>query len=324
MDDKILKNFILISNEIKCTIEPENVINQDENIIGDFTCIICLNIVINPKICSECDILICLKCIDDWQKRNINCPHCKKKFAEGRVNRQIINTLSRFKIKCNYIGCVEEIWYENIITHFNKCNYLLKKYACVKCHKEIISNLLDEQIKTHYYECFKGCSICGKVNIEKNHNTQCSVYSSTKCNNCEVEVPRSHTHDQCINNIKSKFTEMLLLKDEEYKLKLEIIGNDNQVNMNVLLDSVIKSKEEEVQEIKTKMFKVYDKSNKVSDELKKLNILLFRNLQIFDLIKIFTPDKLKCLCKEFGIPERGDDFQLATDLKSILNNYNLS
>jgi hypothetical protein len=140
--------------------------------------------------------------------------------------------------------------------------------------------------------------------------------TDTRCKHCEYQInPKSHTFDECVENIKTQQSLTLYVKEEEFENKLQLIEEKYQTETNKLLDSIHKSKDKEIQELKIKMLKVYDKSNKLSEELKNLNILLFKNLKTFDLVKIYSKDRLKLLCKEFGIPERGDEHQLASDLK---------
>ena len=47
--------------------KPERQISDEE--LQDVTCIICVDIIQNPKQCDKCANVFCEECIDDWLKK---------------------------------------------------------------------------------------------------------------------------------------------------------------------------------------------------------------------------------------------------------------
>ena len=54
-----------------------------------FLCNICLNIIINPKMCYECEDFFCSSCIDNYLSKKKECPTCRKTFEPMKIYRHI-------------------------------------------------------------------------------------------------------------------------------------------------------------------------------------------------------------------------------------------
>ena len=99
----------------------DNTIIKDElyNIFkNSIECSLCLNILINPVMCLNCQNAFCKKCIDNWSKKSQQCPNrCDNPNYQKSIGKNDI--LSKIKIKCK--GCGNPIEYENVDKHYNTC-----------------------------------------------------------------------------------------------------------------------------------------------------------------------------------------------------------
>ena len=95
------KNFTLDRNDAV----DANQINDD------FICLICLNVVLNPVHCGNCQALFCKTCVRKWIGRASikQCPkRCGngKEFKESALNRLIKNQLDAIVFRCpSDTGC---------------------------------------------------------------------------------------------------------------------------------------------------------------------------------------------------------------------------
>ena len=85
----------------------------------DIICPICTNILIEPQMCMNCQNTYCKRCIEDWSKKNNQCPNrCENPNYKRSLEKN--NTLSKLKFKCQ--KCGEEISYNNIESHLTNCS----------------------------------------------------------------------------------------------------------------------------------------------------------------------------------------------------------
>ena len=82
-------------------------------------CPLCLNILIDPIICMECQKVFCKKCIEGWSKKNKNCPNdiCKSPKYQVCIGKKEILTILKFKC----LKCGEQIGYFDAKNHHNIC-----------------------------------------------------------------------------------------------------------------------------------------------------------------------------------------------------------
>ena len=67
---------------------------QGREILDTFSCIVCLNIPINPYECNKCDVLFCEQCIKEYREKTFGslgrkCPYCKQNFEMRVMNRKL-------------------------------------------------------------------------------------------------------------------------------------------------------------------------------------------------------------------------------------------
>ena len=112
---------------------PFKNLNDRKEIVDEFLCIICLNLVNSPKICSNCDKLFCEDCLEKWFDVNSTdkCANCLDKFVAAKIQRIIIEILNKFEINCPAIPCSSKISNENLNNHLkNDCEYFEKEAKC--------------------------------------------------------------------------------------------------------------------------------------------------------------------------------------------------
>ena len=76
------------------------VINDDffKSIKEEITCSICLDIKIDPIMCTKCQNSYCSKCIKDWEKKSNQCPfkcdspsYATARVVKNLISKQILN-----------------------------------------------------------------------------------------------------------------------------------------------------------------------------------------------------------------------------------------
>ena len=117
-------------------IPSENLIEYD-NFISEFTCMICLGIVIKPLQLKCCDHLICFECLKLYIRSSCSaprCPLCKHSLIYTNPSKILMRLYSSLKIKC--ISCAITLKQEGYFDHvFNQCNNKENKdhNFCKKC-----------------------------------------------------------------------------------------------------------------------------------------------------------------------------------------------
>jgi hypothetical protein len=84
--------------DIRVELAPQQA-NKLCKIRSEFICIICHNVVWEPKECRHdgCDIMCCGRCIDEWWSLSETCPSCKNTDKFKKLNRNLKNQLQEYK-----------------------------------------------------------------------------------------------------------------------------------------------------------------------------------------------------------------------------------
>ena len=97
--------------------------------------------------CGKCSKLNCRACIDDWTKKQPDCPNCRSEYkAKEQPNLYVANLLKDFQFKCT--KCKETFAYRNQLRHENECSS--RKLTCPMCTEgnisasEIVSHLAEQ------------------------------------------------------------------------------------------------------------------------------------------------------------------------------------
>ena len=140
----------------------EELIINNKSIDDFYSCKICLNILLNPKMCYECENFFCGQCIDNFQIHNKNCPNCRQPFVEMKILKHFKLILNQMTIKCP-LKCEDNINYENVESHIKSCKNAPKLNKFKLCQTEIITNNFQDnfEIIKHNKECSEIPFICG-------------------------------------------------------------------------------------------------------------------------------------------------------------------
>ena len=106
---------------IRNYINEKNVIKDDiyKSIENSITCMICLDIIIEPMICMSCHHSFCNNCIRKWLQMDNKCPN-RCKILNYQNDLEINKLLSKLKFGCE--KCKKVISYDEMMKHFlSKC-----------------------------------------------------------------------------------------------------------------------------------------------------------------------------------------------------------
>ena len=112
-----------------------------------FSCSICLNVVsLDMSECGKCSKLNCRTCINDWTKKQPNCPNCRNEYKPSeQPNLYVANRLKDFNFKCP--KCGQSFMYRHQLRHENECS--ARRLQCPLCQLE---DLPVKDVSTHLAE----------------------------------------------------------------------------------------------------------------------------------------------------------------------------
>ena len=108
---ELLRKYICEKNVIKDALY--------ESVENSITCLICLDIIIDPIVCMSCHHSFCNSCIHKWLSNKKICPNrCGN--TKYQNNLEIKKLLSKIKFSCK--KCKNAIFYDEMIKHcLSKC-----------------------------------------------------------------------------------------------------------------------------------------------------------------------------------------------------------
>ena len=123
------------------TVIKDEIYKQFES---SLCCSICLDIMIDPVMCMNCQAKFCKSCQEDWSKRNDTCTNrcVNPKYEKSLIAQGL---LSRLKFICN--KCEEFIDYNDIKQHTTiNCENNTKLRVLTESNLDIEDNL--EKVKS--------------------------------------------------------------------------------------------------------------------------------------------------------------------------------
>ena len=202
-----LKMIIIDSDILK--IDIEDVVPSFKFAAEDFICLICKNIVNEPKKCSSCDKLFCNNCITDGSKKSHN--QCPMKCGGTRIDqpgRTILNILSKIEFKCRL--CAKITTYEKYSKHLNECENREYKCSGNGCnYKNNLSKMYEHFFKCEYVtqKCIL-CSIQVLVKDKDNHINTCEG-KIINCKFCSINLKKKelvyHSREKCFSLVVSNY-----------------------------------------------------------------------------------------------------------------------
>ena len=164
-------------------------------IIDDFNCVLCLNVLKNPLQCQRNEHHFCRTCITRHLKKSKTCPSCKEELSLETIrpaSRIITKLLSQLVINCDYSkrGCRKVIKVEDLESHLKECGF-----APVVCNNE-------------------GCGMTLNRSGLMSHESQSCEHRMVECSVCDDSVVyrRLQSHG-CVlrmelNEVKSSLEEI--------------------------------------------------------------------------------------------------------------------
>ena len=140
-----------MGSDLDLYIDNESVIKDDkyESFKSMIMCYICKNILIEPKMCKDCQIACCNKCIKLWVASGKACPKCEKKNADFVGSKGRLALLSLVSFLCE--KCSQTVKYGGVSEHINS--------GCGGGEDETSSGLVDNFVGVGKMKRLKGKQI---------------------------------------------------------------------------------------------------------------------------------------------------------------------
>lgn len=176
-------------NQADSKISIKNNIASNIDIFEEYiTCMICLEIVENPRECNICHKVFCYKCLAIWiGSSDLKCPlKCKSMIVQA--DSIILDILASLQYYCKNKakGCKKVLYYNELEKHLNSCLY--EKVLCPNdfCSHETLKVNLNNHTKKCDFQ--KVCPYCKKsINLKKFpfHRMVCNS-REVKCKMCSI------------------------------------------------------------------------------------------------------------------------------------------
>ena len=245
--------------EISCykVLDPKDIQVADKNILQDWTCGICQELVFNPMICDNCNYICCKDCIEENMKKcKYICPIKCKSPAYRILNVTENKYINNIKLRCKHEGCNEFIEYTNYNDHLEHCQKRLYQCNNHPCKSQGIYKQMVEHSKICQYRTVY-CKLCKKpftyIDKDKHFSMDCSE-ALVKCHFCGKKIKRKEyieTHQsndaKCLKNLVETMNKTL----NEYENEIKRLETENYNLRKEIQDSknLIKKKNKEITEL---------------------------------------------------------------------------
>ena len=146
--------------EVEFYISGENLVDDDDKEIDNyFICVICTNVVDDPKECDQCERWYCAKCIDKWTVQHSKCPNCNVNFrAAKKASRFAYEKLKNLTFACEQ--CDKHLKYSEMKNHYTtQCMNVVcrtcdtpRDIAIIMQNLEMKVAMLQDTLRTQDYE----------------------------------------------------------------------------------------------------------------------------------------------------------------------------
>lgn len=140
----LTRKTTLTQAQIKLAPEQSQQSAREHNSLLD--CVLCKNVMIDPRECSKCRKGFCKKCIDNYINQLIEgdyqvcCPNCSSpNFKLVDPHPLLARQLTKIQAGCENAeqGCTKVINYSNLAAHQAECDYAMIKCANYGCEAEM-------------------------------------------------------------------------------------------------------------------------------------------------------------------------------------------
>jgi len=190
-----LKNTERIPNSMELLeLKMDLQYNESQSAIRNAKCQICENIVTNPKMCEECEVLYCCNCASTLQlnaKKDevIICRNCPEPLILKPISKALLRILDDFDMMCpsRNPNCPPPVLYKNLISHLDECRYWKGFSKCLGCGLIGKSDAIEDHVMLCPFVYFK-CEVCNNIVKRKDleiHQESCRKIFPT-CELCKI------------------------------------------------------------------------------------------------------------------------------------------
>lgn len=182
---EIINNDMQLFERVKVEVDAgisHELISENHKSLGpELLCMICLDVVLNPTMCAECENLFCKNCINKMLKKSNKCPN-QCVFIQKEKNIMLKKLLNKIEFHCLYYksGCKDIIIYSDFISHINNCDYGIFYCKSPNCDYQNIKFEIKDHVLTCAFREFL-CNFCNLKFVKKNLNEHIEV-----CGNKEI------------------------------------------------------------------------------------------------------------------------------------------
>jgi hypothetical protein len=177
-------------------------------------CVLCGCIPISPKTCSNCEHLVCSRCINNHQSNNSTLypsTICKHIFGKKNLNKLVLNLLNNLQVRCPNCPKVEK--FNDLKDHIPLRRYTKRIAKCLGCEeREVLTTNELKEINQHVDGCQffrEACGFCGELQLIGDlevHYLSCPEVT-IKCPDCFEKFKRKDGHllQDCFGNLKELY-----------------------------------------------------------------------------------------------------------------------
>ena len=184
----------VLGAEIPTTLDPELASSSFEE---HFKCIICHNVVMQPRECTQCDKWFCSDCVSLLKSRS--CPACKEPMEMKAPHRGMMEVLNRTRFRCPRTHCRATYYYSELVDHH------LSHFVTVEAFKSLLDAHASELDNCHKTEKRLKAHI-SLLTVEKENNIR---HEDTRRleEKCNLLEKRLQTEKRCADYELRKLTE---------------------------------------------------------------------------------------------------------------------
>ena len=166
----------------------------------ELTCSICMKVLCEPHLVNCCEQQYCKGCLDEWQKKNKTCPHCRSDDFASILMKQTKRKIGELKVYCpnKRHGCKAEIKISEHASHLSTTNTEGCSYVELDCPNDCRTRVFRGAIETHTQKkcpkrvvCCKLCKLEGEYQaIAGEHVNKCPSYPLPCPLGCGAELIR--------------------------------------------------------------------------------------------------------------------------------------
>ena len=196
----------------------------------NFQCLICLNVLRDPVMCSRNQHCFCRSCITRHLQNAQRCPTCNDKLTVRTLTeppRMVKNLINELNIYCVYNnrGCQEIVQLQHLDRHEDSCGFTPAACTNEGCGVTVNKrDLIHHESEQCEYRKLK-CHSCGEMTITLANMEKRIANIETKIENRESKIKKS------VAGIKTDMQERLVAVDNEVKLlKTVLVERLDQIN----------------------------------------------------------------------------------------------